>query len=193
MAWEWFYRTCFHRNHTLQSPVSMSNSLTKSFEHINLRPSLQLSLHNEPNKGPAPPIQLTIPQLITHGRRMYFGFETTEKWLIEYAKTEFRKRGYTPNPPPSDLLYMSESLQLLQDHSGIHHVRVKSVFPQGTRIPPRPKDNRQTFPLRKSGGTIVAICSSSSSWFPKRPSQAQVDVLKQIMGGKEPKWWVSDI
>jgi hypothetical protein len=138
-------------------------------------------------------MHLAIPQIISHGRRIYFGFETTEEWLIEYSKSEFRKRGYAPNPPPSDLFHMSESLQLLQEHSGIHPVRVKSVFPQGARIPPPPKDNRQTLPLRESSGTIVTICSSSPKWFANRPSQAKVDVLKQIMGGEEPKWWISDI
>jgi hypothetical protein len=138
-------------------------------------------------------MQLTIPQWITHGRRMYFGFETTEEWLMEYAQMHFRNRGGVQNPPPSDLLLMTGSLQLLEEHSGIHPIRVKSVYPQGAHIPPPPKDNLQTLPLRESGGTIVAICSSSPKWFPKRPSQTQVDALKQIMGGTEPKWWVSDI
>ena len=124
---------------------------------------------------------------------MYFGFETTEEWLIEYAKADFRQRGYNPTPPPSVLFLIAQSLQLLQDHSGIRRMRAKSVFPQSAIIPPPPKDNRQTHPLRESGGTVIAICSSSPQWFSNRPSQAQVDVLRRIMGGKEPKWWVSDV
>lgn len=124
---------------------------------------------------------------------MYYGFETTGAWLIEYAKTEFKNRGYIPDPPHSNLQHTLDSLLLLQEHSGVCSIKIQSVFAQGAPIPPRPKDNRQTFPLQESGGTIVAICSSSPKWFAKRPSQAQVDTLKSIMGGQEPKWWVSDI
>ena len=29
---------------------------------------------------------LTIPQIMTYGRHMYFGIKTTEKRLVKYAK-----------------------------------------------------------------------------------------------------------
>jgi len=168
------------------------SSLTKYFDNLNIEPLPKHSSHNESNKDPEPPMQLAIPQINTHGRSMYYGFETTGEWLIEYTKSEFKKRGYAPNPPRTDFQHLVDSRLLLQAHSGVRSIRVKSVFPQGATILPRPKDNRQIFPLQESGGTIVAICSSSPNWFAKRPSQAQVDMLKSIMGGQEPKWWVSD-
>src|SRR5271155_2014939 len=126
-----------------------------------------------------------MPQIITYGRHMYFGIETTEDWLVEYSK----KCGYNPVPPPSDILFVSQSMALLRANSGIHHLRPISVFAQGTHILPRPI--KITHPLRECDGVIVAICSDGPTSFAKRPSQAQVDGLKQIMGGKKPKWWVS--
>ena len=72
------------------------------------------------------------------------------------------------NPIPSDLLLMTGSLQPLEKHSGIHLIiRVESVYPQGAHIPPTPKDNLQTLPLRESGGTMYR--RDLLIQFPKRP------------------------
>ena len=169
----------------------MSDPLTQSFDNPSVT-SHPLSPFDQPNTGSGPPMQLSIPQIQTNGRRLYYGIETTEKWLMEYTKADFRRRSYIPEHPPSALLLMSESLLLLQKHSGVRPLRVKSVLPQGAPIPPRRKGNRQTLPLPDPGEPIVAICSSHPKWFGKRPSQAQVEVLKRLMGGKEPRWWVSD-
>jgi hypothetical protein len=163
----------------------MAKLLHKSLDHLNLRPVPH-------DKHPDLPIDLTVPQTNTYGRPMYYGFETTEEWLVEYTKVEYRRRRYVPDPPRSDFLLLCDSLRKLQEKSGVRRVKIKSVFPQGASIRPPPKDNRQIFPLPESGGTIIAICSSRPNWFAKRPTLAQMDVLKQIFGGQEPKWWVSD-
>jgi hypothetical protein len=40
---------------------------------------------------------------------------------------------------------------------------------------------------------MVAVCSSLKNSFRNRPSQAQVDHLKQILGAEEdPKWYIDD-
>jgi hypothetical protein len=111
---------------------------------------------------------------------MYLGIETTEEWLVEYAK----KCGYNPTQP-STLAFLGKAMVLLEVNSGI---MPKSAFAQSlTRIPP--PITKVTYPLRKVDAIIVAICSDSPKSFARRPSQEQVDVLKQIMG-REPMWWV---
>ena len=37
---------------------------------------------------------------------------------------------------------------------------------------------------------ILSICTSQLSSYRKRPSQAQVDTLSRILGGREPRWWI---
>ena len=150
----------------------MSNTLAQSFQNLNLR--------NDRNKG-APPIPLTIPQRMTYGRRMYFGIETTEEWLVEYAT----KCGYIP-PFPSKYDSVGQALVLLEANSGIRIIP-QSAFAQSTPIPP--PITKVTYPLKEAEAIIVAICSDSPRSFAKRPSQERVDVLKQIMG-REAMWWV---
>jgi hypothetical protein len=167
-----------------QSSASVSNSLSERFNNLNLG-------HNEPNTSPAPPIPLTIPQLITYGRRIYFGIETTEEWLVQYAKD----CGFNPARPTSQIEFLGQGLAWLQAKSGIRSIKPKNVFAQSTRIPPQPTKVTQptevTYPLSEYPVPIVAICSAGERSFANRPSQAQVDRLKQIMGG-EPMWWVED-
>ena len=170
---------------TSQSSASMSNLLSERFNNLNLG-------HNEPNTSPAPPIPLTIPQLITYGRRIYFGIETTEEWLVQYAKD----CGFNPARPTSQIEFLGHGLAWLQAKSGIRSIQPKTVFAQSTRIPPHPTEViRPIKIIQRSEVTylreIVAICSAGERSFANRPSQAQVDRLKQIMGG-EPMWWVED-
>jgi hypothetical protein len=143
----------------------MSNTLAQSFQN--------LSLNN--------PIPLTIPQINTYGRPMYFGIETTEEWLIEYAT----KGGFDPDDPPSTFEYLKEALRMLQANTGLRLIP-KSAFARNQPIPPR--NTKVTYPL-KCGANVVAICSNGPTSLARRPSQARVDRLTQIMGG-EPMWWV---
>lgn len=136
-------------------------------------------------------MQLTIPQIETNGRRMFYGIETTEEWLIEYTKTYRRDQGLPISM--SGLLNLSDALLLLQRHSGVNTLRIKSVLPENAPIPPARKGTQQTLPLPQCGKPIISICSSGHRSFQKRPTHAQVDTLKQIMGGNDPKWWVESV
>jgi hypothetical protein len=122
---------------------------------------------------------------------MFYGIETTEDWLVNYTKTH--RKDYDLPVCISTLLNLDHALWLLRIHSGIHKLRFKTVLPDDAPIPPARKGTRQRLPLPKSGAPIISICSSKSRSFQKRPSQAKVDALKQIMGGKEPRWWMDDV
>ena len=135
-------------------------------------------------------MHLTIPKTDSHGRHLYYGIETTEEWLMEYAKADFRKRGQVPDRPYSDFMFLCESFQLLQWHTGMRTVSGKTVFRHGVSVPPL---HVETKLLPESRVVIVAICLSGAKWFVNRLTQAQVDKLQQIMGGQEAKWWVSDM
>ena len=41
------------------------------------------SLYGEHDNYLTQPIQLTKPQIVTHGHHLYFGFESYEEWLIQ--------------------------------------------------------------------------------------------------------------
>ena len=36
----------------------------------------------------------------------------------------------------------------------------------------------------------IAICNYERSSWQSRPNQAQVDLLSEMMGGKQPRWWI---
>jgi len=102
---------------------------------------------------------------------MFFGFDTTRQW-----------RGWPVST--SVLLNLNEAQILLRQHSGAHMLRIKT---ENALIPP----SRKSTPLPEGGGPIITVCSSESRSFRKRPTEQQINALKQIMG-KEPKWWVDD-
>ncbi|KAF8240112.1 hypothetical protein L208DRAFT_1385039, partial [Tricholoma matsutake] len=37
---------------------------------------------------------------------------------------------------------------------------------------------------------LVSVFSNEGSSFPRRPSQARIDRLSEILGGNQPRWWV---
>lgn len=135
-------------------------------------------------------MELTIPHYETMGRIMFYGFKTTEDWLIDYAITH--RATYGIRVTEFGILNLQNALYILQRQTGINQLRLKSVLPENTPIPPPLEGNRRIGPLPEPGLPIVAVCSSRSTSFHKRPSQAQVDHLKQILGGEEPKWWIKD-
>lgn len=144
-------------------------------------------LLNQVRPSPTPPMPLTIPAE-THGRVMFYGFETTEDWLAQY--TEANRAAYHI-PSKGRLFDLNYALWILQKRSGICKLKYAKVFSNNAPIPSGRIEHQQTVPFPKNNGTyIVSICSSKKISFLRRPNQAQVDLLKQIMDDKEPRWWV---
>jgi len=115
--------------------MTHNNSLTNSFNDLNTRDDddnlseFKVSPYHLPNTGPGLSMQLTIPQIEMHGRRMYYGFEVAEEWLIQYGITENRKRGYTAPLTSTNIFLLGAGLLLLMENTGIRPIRPKSVFP----------------------------------------------------------------
>jgi hypothetical protein len=119
---------------------------------------------------------------------MFYGFETTEDWLANY--TETNRMAYNI-PSKGRLFDFNYALWILQQRSGIRKLDCTRVLTHNTPIPPRRKEHQKHFPFRSADGTyIVSLCSSRERSFVRRPNQRQVDLLKQIMDGQEPMWWV---
>ena len=91
----------------------------------------------------------------------------------------------------SRILNLDYALNILKRQTGINQLRPKTVLPENAPIPPAPRGNRRIGPLPEAGPPIVAVCSTLGSSFHNRPSQAQVDHLKKILGGDEAKWWIN--
>ena len=116
---------------------------------------------------------------------MHFGFKTHEGWLVNYGKTHGEAYGF-PASTAHDLFNFDYAVSILQRQTGISQLNAELILleAEDTSIPP-PKEYEPE-------GTIVAVCSNLRDSFRNRPSQAQMDHLKQILGTKEePKWWMA--
>jgi hypothetical protein len=135
-------------------------------------------------------MQLTIPQIDTNGRRLLYGIETTKEWLSNYL--EKYRNDYAYQEDLSAMFQLYHAMGLLKLHTKIRNLDLQNVLPESTPIPPHPKGTLPTSPLPEGNKLVVVICSFYPESFDRRPSQARVDVLKKIMDGKEPKWWLDD-
>ena len=86
-------------------------------------------------------MELAIPNCATRGRIMFYGFRTTEDWLIDYAITH--RATYGIRVTESRILNLHYALNILQRQTGINQLRVKTVLPENTpTCSPRKPTNR---------------------------------------------------
>jgi hypothetical protein len=91
-------------------------------------------------------------------------------------------------PSKGRLFDFNYALWILQQRSGIPKLNCTWVLSHNTPIPQK---HQKRVPFRSTDETyIISICSSRERSFLRRPNQRQVDLLKQIMDGQEPMWWV---
>jgi hypothetical protein len=136
-------------------------------------------------------MQLTIPQIETNGRLLFYGIETSQEWLVNYM--EKYKNDYDLPDCMCLLLKLNNAMRLLSLYSGISYRKLgmRDVLPENTPIPPPPK-GFGTLRMQTTNILIITVCSSRPRSFQKRPSRAKMDALKKIMDGKEPRWWFDD-
>ena len=114
---------------------------------------------------------------------MFYGFATDEDSLCKYGKNVC-----VDDDPRFDFLtYATIALHHLTHTTGIKSLAFQVVF-----FPRNPPPGT-TFDVATSGAKvtlIISICSSVPRSFQRRPTQAAVDHLKQLLGGTQPIWWV---
>ena len=107
----------------------------------------------------------------------------TTEWLVDYAKVHWNNADRY-----DDFAKVSATIKLLRRGSHIKALQfevalVDPTVPPGTVLKPGHRSGEFMVPL-------VAICSNEAPSYKKRPSQAEVDLLLEMMGGKQPRWWV---
>lgn len=162
--------------------------MTLSFApHINLsllqgtKPRDLPRLHDRPSKCflALPHDALSSPVL------RYYAFAVTEDFLADLARAApKRERLRVPH---------ADGVQLT--HHGLHLVRIRTgaqrIFLTAGRID-YDRLPRHPPPFVAPNGIVplVAVCSSESSSYRKRPSQEQIDRLTDILG-TPPQWWTA--
>lgn len=127
-------------------------------------------------------MNLALPNYKTNGCICFYGFDVTTGWLINYARTHWEDAEQY-----NDLAQVSTAIKFLRAHSRIKSLVYESALantaPVGTILIPGHRPGEQMVP-------ILSIFSNEESEFKRRPSQVEVDRLSQIMGGKQPRWWI---
>jgi hypothetical protein len=131
--------------------------------------------------------------MILQNQLMFYGIRTTENWLINYAITHGDAFGIPAIDLEDKIFKLHYATRILQEQTGIDQLEFRSVDAARHKNTPAPdlEGNQKIGPFskKKAGLTIVAVCSNLRTSFRKRPSQAKIDHLKEILGG-EPKWWI---
>lgn len=107
----------------------------------------------------------------------------TTEWLVNYARTHLEDAEQY-----DDLAMVSTAIKFLRAHSHIKSLVYESALadytaPADTVLIPGHRVGENRVPL-------LSIFSNEELSFRRRPSQVEVDRLSQIMGGKQPRWWV---
>jgi len=129
-------------------------------------------------------MKLALPtDLETQGRVCFYGFAVTMEWLVDYAKSH-----WTDADQYDDLAKASAAIKFLRRSSHISTLQFESALVDNTVSTDTifTPGNRRGEPMVP----LIAIFSNEKPSYKKRPSQAEVDPLSQIMGGKKPRWWV---
>ena len=140
-------------------------------------PSIDIDLLNHQK------MRLPLPPLETDGRVCFYGFAVTTEWLVDYANTHWNNAGQYDK-----FAKVSTAIKLLRRESSIQGLQFEAALVDRT-VPPE----TILIPGHRSGELMVpllAICSNEAPSYKKRPSQAQVAQLSELMGGKQPRWWV---
>jgi hypothetical protein len=163
--------------------------MLKSFGNLKVRLcfvclSTDIDLLNQVDSAPSEKMKLALPtHFETHGRVCFYGFDVTREWLIDYARTHWKDAEKF-----DDSAKVSTAIKFLRRHSRIKSLvyesaLVDSTAPVGTANRPGHRPGEFMVPL-------LSIFSDERSSYKRRPTQAEVDHLSQIMGGKQPRWWI---
>ncbi|KAF8896750.1 hypothetical protein CPB84DRAFT_1963073 [Gymnopilus junonius] len=125
-----------------------------------------------------PPVPSITPE--SRDRRIFYGFDVSMPWLVEFCEKHADSiKNYNPNWYPTTKAEFA--LKVLKFLSGVRNLKPVNVLC---------KVNEPDVRLGEKGYSMcVAVCSSKKSSWDRRPSTAQFERLKGLMG-KEPDWFV---
>ena len=135
---------------------------------------------NQIPPGPRRRAKIAIPtHLKANGRFLFYGFDISLEWLIDYARQSWGE-GVDQYEHTAKV---NNGVRALRLRTGINRMAlesglVDSTLPAGT--------------ITITGGRevpLLSIFSNERSSYERRPSQAQIDELSQILG-KQPRWWI---
>ena len=161
----------------------MSESLSKPSDNLKAMGSHRYLLDHLNQFDAAPPrrIQVALPDLNTNGRVCFYGYEISREWLIDYSNEHMERAEEC-----DDSAKVSGALFLLRGASGIKKLEYELALPDPKAAISIPTGARYQGAVVR----LLSIFSNEVSSFPKRPRQEKVDRLSEILGGKQPKWWV---
>jgi hypothetical protein len=129
-------------------------------------------------------MRLALPtHLEPNGRICFYGYAVSTEWLIEFARKHWNDADQY-----DDLAKGSAAIKLLRRKSRIKSLTFESALVDNTV--PTETILRQGHRPGECMVPLISIFSDRRSSFKRRPSQVDVDQLSQIMGGKQPRWWV---
>jgi hypothetical protein len=135
-------------------------------------------------------MDLQVPNWDTPGRRLFYGFNFREEWLLNYTTTHWKEHlGNRDIDEYNRGALAACAVWMIQNASAFQHLLLQKG------VPDERAKAENTFLSRVKPESVVpllAMCSSRRSSFKRRPTQAQFDRLVKIVG-KEPQWWVESL
>jgi hypothetical protein len=170
----------------------MSSLLFKSFNDLTVSCPISsstltlmtsLSQINTPTSA-SEPIVIDIPAQTAHGRTMHYGFGVDQEWLAEYGRNLYTE----PLPDCDHMSYMTLALDHLKRLTRIKSLKFQPAL-LGSEAPQDTKWIMATSGVKVV--LVIAVCSSKRRSFERRPAQAALDHLAQLLGGIQPMWWTT--
>jgi hypothetical protein len=115
------------------------------------------------------------------GRVCFYGYDVLQDWLVNYAKDNIKT-----DDTDDEITLLYTGVRIMRALTGIKTLGMETALvdptvPDDTVIHGYGTEERMV--------PIISICTTERESYQRRPSQAQVDQLSQILG-KRPRWWI---
>ncbi|KAG2114850.1 hypothetical protein DEU56DRAFT_180378 [Suillus clintonianus] len=187
----------------------MSSRLSKLFEALTIttatsvRRKRLVKRQRRPFKLVRPPKMLHINMCIGRPYIQFYGYEATPEFLVRLAEEKCPEALRDRNDRDYEIDAMTQAHMLILARSGILPLFYMTCFkPQDGSVPPVWLDafgmrgfNRDHIDEDELIANpivdvqVLAVCSDIDRSFERRPTQAQMDAITELMG-YAPQWWV---
>ncbi|RDB18548.1 hypothetical protein Hypma_000262 [Hypsizygus marmoreus] len=132
-------------------------------------------------------LTLPVPSIITPGKRLYYGFDVTEEWLLSYAKEHWRKFYPYGYGRADDGALATSGIRMLRVMSGVENLTFAMGMPNETSA--EHGTETQGFGPERDMVTLLAVCSSRRASYDRRPTQEELERLEAVIGWPA-RWWI---